>query len=46
MSALVNALIIAAEYDVAPGFAAASVFVTTLASIGTLTIILALLGVR
>jgi len=42
----VYSAIIAAEYDVAPGFAAASVFVTTLASMGTLTIILALLGVR
>ena len=42
----VYAAIIAAEYDVAPGFAAASILVSTLVSMGTLTIILALLGVR
>jgi predicted permease len=42
----VYSAIIAAEYDVAPSFAAATVFVSTLLSMGTLTIVLALLGVR
>ncbi len=42
----VYSAIIAAEYDVAPSFAAATVFVSTLASMATLTIVLALLGVR
>ena len=42
----VYAAIIAAEYDVAPGFAAACVFVSTLVSMLTLTVVLAWLGVR
>jgi malate permease and related proteins len=42
----VYAAIVAAEFDVAPGFAAASILVSTIASMGTLTLILALLGVR
>jgi len=42
----VYAAIIAAEYDVAPGFAAACVFVSTLLSMVTLTVVLAWLGVR
>ena len=42
----VYSVIIATEYDVAPGFAAATILITTLLSMGTLTVILALLGVR
>jgi hypothetical protein len=42
----VYSAIIASEYDVAPGFAAATVFVSTVASMATLTVVLALLGVR
>lgn len=42
----VYAAIIATEYDAAPGFASAVIFVSTLASIATMTVALALLGVR
>ncbi len=42
----VYAAIIAEEFDVAPGFAAATIFVSTLLSLGTITVLLALLGVR
>lgn len=42
----VYASVIATEYGCNPGFAAATIFVSTLASMVTLTIVLALLGVR
>lgn len=42
----VYATIIATEYDAAPTFAAAVIFVSTIASMGTLTVLMALLGVR
>jgi hypothetical protein len=42
----VYSTVIATEYNVAPGFAAATIFLSTLLSMITLTVVLALLGVR
>jgi predicted permease len=43
MPAAILVSIIAIEYDVAPGFATGAVFLTTLASVPTLTVLLALM---